>query len=83
MKRLAFLVSVLALIVFPLRAVAQHAHIDSPTTTMTVPQPLVVGTTILQPGDYKFRCRTFEGRTFLIVTSVRSGKEVARVAVRS
>ncbi|HEU4891353.1 MAG TPA: hypothetical protein VFT47_07370 [Vicinamibacterales bacterium] len=79
MKRLVFIVCALAILVFPLRAVAQHSHADSPKTTLTVTKPLVVGTTILQPGDYKVQCRTFDGRTFLIVISVHSGKEIARV----
>lgn len=69
----------LAVLVFPLRAVAQHAHADSPKTTLTVTTSLVVGTTILLPGQYRFQCRTVDGRTFLIVTSVSTGKEIARV----
>lgn len=71
----------IALLLFPLRAAAQHAQhaADSPKVTLTVTNTLVVGTTILQPGDYKFQCRTFEGRTFLVVTSVATGKELARV----
>lgn len=79
MKRLVFIVCVLAVVVFPLPAVAQHVHTDSPTVTLTVVNSVVVGTTILQPGDYRFRCRTFEGRTFLIVTPVNSNKEIVRV----
>jgi hypothetical protein len=80
MKRLMFIaLASLAVLVFPLRAVAQHAHVDSPTTTLTVTKTLVVGMTILQPGQYRFRCRMFDGRTFLIVTSVSSRKEIARV----
>jgi hypothetical protein len=80
MKRLVFVACAsLAVLVFPLRAEAQHAHADSPKTTLTVTQSLVVGTTILQPGAYRFQCRTFDGRTFLVVTSVDTGKELARV----
>jgi hypothetical protein len=80
MKRLVLIACAsLAVLVFPLRAVAQHAHADSPKTTLTVIKPLVVGQTTLPPGQYRFQCRTFEGRTFLIVTSVSSGKEIARV----
>jgi len=80
MKRLVLVACAsLAVLVFPLRADAQHAHADSPKTTLTVTKSLVVGTTILQPGAYKFQCRTFDGRTFLVVTSVATGKELARV----
>ena len=80
MKRFVFVACAsLAVLVFPVRAFAQHAHADSPKTTLTVTTQLVVGTVILQPGQYRFQCRTFDGRTFLIVTLVGSGKEIARV----
>ena len=80
MKRLVFVACAsLAVLVFPVRADAQHAHADSPKITLTVAKSLAVGTTILQPGAYKFQCRTFDGRTFLVVTSVETGKELARV----
>jgi hypothetical protein len=80
MKRLVFVACAsLAVLVFPLRAGAQDAHADSPKTTLSVTKALAVGTTILQPGTYKFQCRRFDGRTFLVVTSVETGKELARV----
>jgi hypothetical protein len=31
------------------------------------------------PGEYKFQCRTFGDRTFLVVTKADTGKEVVRV----
>jgi hypothetical protein len=80
MKRLILFMSVaLALIAIPLRAAAQPVHADSPKATLTIARDLVVGTTILQPGEYKFQCRTFDGKTFLVVTDVESGKELTRV----
>jgi hypothetical protein len=80
MKRLVFIICAsVAVLVFPVRAVAQEAHADSPKTTLTVTAALVVGPTVLQPGEYRFQCRTFDGRTFLVITSVVSGKEIARV----
>jgi hypothetical protein len=79
MKRFALIACAsLALLLFPLRAVAQHAA-DGPKATLTVTKTLLVGTMILQPGNYKFQCRTFDGKTFLVVTSVATGKELARV----
>ena len=52
MKRLVFIAcAALVVLVFPLRAFAQHAHVDSPKTTLTVTKSLVVGPTILQPGQ--------------------------------
>ena len=81
MKRFVLVVcAALALVVLPLGALAQPVHTDSAKTTMTLASPLVVGTTTLQPGEYKFQCRTFDGKTFMVVTSVETGKEIARVA---
>jgi hypothetical protein len=69
----------LAVLLLPVAASAQPAHADSPKVTMTLAQDMVVGTTTLQPGVYKFQCRTFDGKTFLVVTS-DNGKEITRVA---
>jgi hypothetical protein len=80
MKRLMLaLCAPIALIAFPVLAAAQPVHADSPKVTIVVAQELVVGTTILQPGDYKFQCRTFDGKTFLVVTSAADGREITRV----
>lgn len=80
MKRLVFvacaLVGVLAL---PVAAAAQPVHADSPRVTVTVTNDVAVGTTVLRPGAYKFQCRTFDGKTYLVVTSVEKGKEITRV----
>jgi hypothetical protein len=80
MKRLVFVACAsLAVLMSPCRADAQRAHADSPKTTLPVTRTLTVGTTMLKPGDYRFQCRTIDGRTFLVVTSVDTGKEIARV----
>ena len=81
MKRfiLAASVAVVALLL-PLRAAAQPAHADSPKARLTVVNELVIGTATLQPGEYKVQCKTIEGKTFLVVISTETGKEVARVA---
>ncbi len=80
MKRLLFVACVsLAVLVVPFSAAAQHAHADSPKVAMALLQKMVVGTTILQAGEYRFQCRTFAGKTFLVITSVDTGKEVTRV----
>ena len=74
--------AVFALAVLPTTAVAQTGHVmlkDSPKAQLTLTQPLVVGNTVLKPGTYKFQCRTFEGgKTFLVVTVAKTGREVAR-----
>ena len=79
MKRLLIACASFAVLLFPLRAVAQHHAADGLKATLTVTKTLVVGTTILLPGNYKFQCRTFDGKTYLVVTSVETGKELARV----
>lgn len=83
MKKLIAAAALVALFLLPARAFAQappHDHaVDSPKVLIVVTQPLVVGTSILQPGDYKFQCRTFGGRTFLVVTVADTGKEIVRV----
>jgi hypothetical protein len=84
MKKMMAVVSLLAALLVPARAFAQaaapHNHpYDSPKATITVSQDLVVGNTTLKPGEYKFQCRTIDGRTFLVVTLANGGKEVARV----
>lgn len=79
MKRTVFIVCALAVLLLPVRAFAQPAHTDSPKTTLTVTHSMMVGTVMLQPGDYKFQCRMFNGKTFLVVTSISTGKEIARV----
>jgi hypothetical protein len=80
MKRLVLAACVsLAVLLLPVAASAQPAHADSPKVTITLAQDVVLGTTTLRPGAYKFQCRTFDGKTFLVVTS-ESGKEITRVA---
>jgi hypothetical protein len=83
MKRLMFVVcAAIAVLALPALAAAQPAHLDSPKVTIVVAQDLVVGTVTLLPGEYKFQCRTFDGNTFLIVSSVETGKEITRVACK-
>lgn len=81
MKRfiLAALVALVALLL-PLGASAQPAHADSPKATLIVASELAVGTATLPPGEYKIQCKTIEGKTFLVVFSTETGKEVTRVA---
>ena len=82
MKRLLLAAcTTLVVLGLPARAIAQpdHEHGDSPKTTMTLIHDVAVGSTVLRPGQYRFQCRTIEGKTFLIVTSIDSGKELARV----
>jgi hypothetical protein len=67
------------LFTMPVRALAQTEHADSPKATVTVTKPLVVGSATLTPGEYKVQCRLLAGKTFLVVTSVASGKEITRV----
>jgi hypothetical protein len=67
-------------VLLPFRAVAQEpAHdVDSPRVTITVDNPTLVGDTMIKPAQYKFQCRHFDGKSFLVVTN-ENNKEVARV----
>ena len=83
MKKMIATFALVAASLLPVRAIAQAAHdhpYDSPKVTISVEKELVVGMTILKPGEYKFQCRTIDGKTFLVVTSAETNKEVARVA---
>jgi len=82
MKKMIAAFALLAASLLPVRAIAQAAHdhpYDSPKATISVEKELVVGMTILKPGEYKFQCRTFDNQTFLVVTNAETGKEIARV----
>jgi len=78
MKRTVFAIAAVFVLLVAVRAFGQPGHVDSPKATVTVTQTLLVGPAILLPGDYKVQCRLIDGKTFLIVTSVETGKEVAR-----
>lgn len=82
MRKITAAFALVAASLLPVRATAQAGHdhpYESPKTTLTVEQPLVVGVTILKPGEYKFQCRTFGDKTFLVVTAADSNKEITRV----
>lgn len=80
MKSLMYAACVLAVLSFPLRAAAQAPmHADSPKARITLSNAIQVGPTLLKEGEYKFQCRYFDGKPFLVVTQADSGKEVARV----
>jgi len=79
MKHAIVAVAAAVILVLPLRAFAQPAHADSPKATVTVIERVVVGSATLQPGEYKVQCRLFEGKTFLVVSSGETGKEIVRV----
>jgi hypothetical protein len=81
MKRFLLVASIaVTALALPLRAATQPVHADSPKATLTVVNELVIGTATLQPGEYRIQCKTIEGKTFLVVVSIQSGKAVARVA---
>lgn len=82
MKKLIAAFALVVASLLPARALAQATHdhpYESPKTTITVAQELVVGTVVLKPGDYRFQCRTFGDKTYLVVSSVETGKEILRV----
>jgi hypothetical protein len=79
MKTLIVASALVALAAFPALASAQEHHAaKSPKTDLHVSSPVVVGTTTLKPGDYRFQCVDIDGRQFLVVKT-EDGYEVARV----
>ena len=80
MRSLILALCTALVVLLPFRAVAQEpAHVaDSPRVTITVDNPTLVGDTMLKPGQYKFQCRHFDGKSFLVVIA-ENNKEVARV----
>jgi len=80
MKRIFVLVCAAAfLIALPHAALGQdHSEANSPKAEFQISKALVVGTTTLPPGTYKFQCVFVDGSHFLIVTG-EGGKELARV----
>ena len=77
-----FIVSLCAvtiLVGLPHAAVAHDHDGNSPKAEFHLSKALVVGTTTVEPGDYKFQCLFVDGTHVLVVTSVGDGREVARV----
>ena len=68
-----------AALAIPVLASAQPAHSEATKKAdLHLTQPLVVGTTTLEPGEYRYQCITVDGETFLVITS-DNGKEAVRV----
>jgi hypothetical protein len=49
-------------------------HVSRASITLT--EAVVVGTTTVEPGEYRFECKDVDGQHFMIVS--REGKEVTR-----
>ena len=82
MKRSLFVVCLAAVVAFlSTPSFAQTAHVSGGKTNLPVSTPLVVGSTTLQPGEYKIQCQTIDGKEYLVV--VAKGKEVAKVPCKS
>lgn len=81
MKTLMFAVCVAAAVLIPWSAAAAQnpAHGDSPKVSISVAQATTVGGTLLKPGEYRFQCKHFDGKTFLVISEIGKGKELLRV----
>lgn len=80
MNRFLVACGVVAMLAFPVFASAQDAHAgNSKAAEFHLSSALVVGTTTLKPGDYKFQCIFVDGGHYMVVKSMDDGKEVARV----
>ena len=77
-----FACAIVALVAVQSRAADQTMKAKSPKAEFTLSHDLVVGTTTLKPGTYKFQCVTVGESDFLVVTN-NDGKEVARVPCKA
>ena len=77
-----FACAIVALLAVQSRAADQTMKAKSPKAEFTLSHDLVVGTTTLKPGVYKFQCVTVGEADYLVVTS-DVGKEVARVPCKT
>jgi len=73
-----FACAIVALVAVQARAADQTMKAKSPKAEFALSHELVVGTTTLKPGIYKFQCVTLAEGDFLVVTN-EDGKEVTRV----
>ena len=78
MKRLIIICGVLLFLAVPAFAQPSHAE-NSGKGEFTSAKSFVVGSQTLPAGDYKFQCKTIDGRHYMVVTSADDGTEVARV----
>jgi len=72
-------IGALVLVSTPGRAVAQTAHPHRAKADLSISSPIYVGNTLVKPGDYKVQCVDVQGKDFLVMTSLETGKEVVRV----
>jgi hypothetical protein len=79
MKSLMLAACAAAVLLLPVRSSAQSIHADSPRVGISVISPILIGTTLLPAGDYKFQCRMIDGTTYLVVTEAESRREILRV----
>jgi hypothetical protein len=82
MKRSLFVVCLAAIVAFlSTPSFAQTAHVQGGKADLAVSSPLMVGSTTLEPGEYKIQCLTVDGKEYLVVTA--KGKEITRVPCKS
>jgi hypothetical protein len=81
MKRVLSVVCLVAVTLLSSPSFAQTAHVSGGKTNLPVSTPLVVGSTTLQPGEYKIQCQIIDGKEYLVVSA--KGKEVAKVPCKS
>jgi copper(I)-binding protein len=80
MKRLfVVLCGAVALLALPALASAQ-THADKVhKADLHFSDPTVVGTVTLEAGDYRFECKTIDGKHVMVLKNAENGKEVASV----
>jgi hypothetical protein len=78
MKHLIVAACAVAALAMPRPAAAQDHNGNSAKTDLRVSKSLVVGTTELTPGDYRFQCKLIDGRHYLVVETA-DGEAVTKV----
>lgn len=80
MNRFVLAIAAFAFLALPGTArAAQHEHPAVTKTSLKFSEPIVIGGVTVKAGEYKFICQQIDGVETMIVKSIDTGKEVARV----
>ena len=82
MKRLTIVAAAIAALFLSTAVFAESSHTHGGKARFVLSKSLVVGSTTLRSGEYKFECRNIGGTDYLVITFADTGKEAARVPCR-
>jgi len=78
MKRIIVAACAVAAMAMPRMAAAQDHAEKSKKAELHVSREVVVGTTALKPGDYRFQCKMIDGKHYLVVETA-DGEAITKV----